>query len=119
MPNSKESQPQNPEFRINPENFHPCSMHILNSFSASGGFFCYLLTTFTRKLRQNVGPDLDPKLFDTIMVFLKEYLKKGDFEKRSADNKTHEKNYSACKDLTQLAVRKTSDGADQPAHLPL
>ena len=20
-----ESQPQNPEFRINPENFHPCS----------------------------------------------------------------------------------------------
>ena len=23
-----ESQPQNPEFRINPENFHPCSMPI-------------------------------------------------------------------------------------------
>ena len=22
-----ESQPQNPEFRINPENFHPCSIH--------------------------------------------------------------------------------------------
>ena len=21
-----ESQPQNPEFRINPENFHPCSI---------------------------------------------------------------------------------------------
>ena len=21
-----ESQPQNPEFRINPENFHPCNM---------------------------------------------------------------------------------------------
>ena len=22
-----ESQPQNPEFRINPENFHPCFRH--------------------------------------------------------------------------------------------
>ena len=22
-----ESQPQNPEFRINPENFHPCTMN--------------------------------------------------------------------------------------------
>ena len=22
-----ESQPQNPEFRNNPENFHPCSQH--------------------------------------------------------------------------------------------
>ena len=22
-----ESQPQNPEFRINPENFHPCGLH--------------------------------------------------------------------------------------------
>ena len=22
-----ESQPQNPEFRINPENFHPCNQH--------------------------------------------------------------------------------------------
>ena len=22
-----ESQPQNPEFRINPENFHPCVIH--------------------------------------------------------------------------------------------
>ena len=26
-----ESQPQNPEFRINPENFHPCSSHISTS----------------------------------------------------------------------------------------
>ena len=23
-----ESQPQNPEFRINPENFHPCCCHL-------------------------------------------------------------------------------------------
>ena len=26
-----ESQPQNPEFRNNPENFHPCSSHKYNS----------------------------------------------------------------------------------------
>ena len=24
-----ESQPQNPEFRINPENFHPCIIYIV------------------------------------------------------------------------------------------
>ena len=24
-----ESQPQNPEFRINPENFHPCQLDVL------------------------------------------------------------------------------------------
>ena len=26
-----ESPPLNPEFRINPENFHPCSLHITYS----------------------------------------------------------------------------------------
>ena len=41
--------------------------------------------------RQNVGPDLDPKLFDTLMVFLKEFFKKVDFEKKSADDKNHAK----------------------------
>ena len=25
-----ESQPQNPEFKINPENFHPCIIHQIN-----------------------------------------------------------------------------------------
>ena len=25
-----ESQPQNPEFRINPENFHPCVQHAID-----------------------------------------------------------------------------------------
>ena len=29
-----ESQPQNPEFRINPENFHPC--HTLPKFLFTG-----------------------------------------------------------------------------------
>ena len=27
-----ESQPQNPEFRNNPENFHPCKLEILKFF---------------------------------------------------------------------------------------
>ena len=35
-----ESQPQNPEFRINPENFHPCiSPEEKLSSSCSVGFF--------------------------------------------------------------------------------
>ena len=34
---------------------------------------------------RNVGPDLDPP--DTQMVFLKEFLEKVDFEKKSADDK--------------------------------
>ena len=37
-----ESQPQNPEFRINPENFHPCliDFHIpVNIFSVMSGHF--------------------------------------------------------------------------------
>ena len=31
-----ESQPQNPEFRINPENFHPCSTKQWTKFLAQG-----------------------------------------------------------------------------------
>ena len=31
------------------------------------------------------------KLFDTLMVFLKEFFEKVDFEKNSADDKKHEK----------------------------
>ena len=26
-----ESQPQNPDFRINPENFHPCEQHLIDA----------------------------------------------------------------------------------------
>ena len=29
-----ESQPQNPEFRINPENFHPCTLQGVNNKGA-------------------------------------------------------------------------------------
>ena len=55
-----ESQPQNPEFRINPENFHVC----INSFLASSQF-CRMLKTIANSLepdqdRQNVSPDLAP-----------------------------------------------------------
>ena len=37
--------------------------------------------------RQNVGPKSGPKLFDTLMVFLKGIFEKVDFEKKSADDK--------------------------------
>ena len=36
--------------------------------------------------RQNVGPDLDPNFFDALMVFLKEFFKKVDFEKKQLSN---------------------------------
>ena len=38
-----ESQPQNPEFRINPENFHPCQSSRLSvqSSSISLVFLCF------------------------------------------------------------------------------
>ena len=43
-------------------------------------FYCRLLRTFVNSLdpdqdRGNVGPDLDPNLFGTLIVFLKEYMK--------------------------------------------
>ena len=40
--------------------------------------------------RQNVGPDLDPNCL-TLMVFLKEFIEKDDFE-----------NYPGCKSLLEL-----------------
>ena len=30
-----ESQPKYPEFRINPENFHPCDIHLIEMIPAS------------------------------------------------------------------------------------
>ena len=52
---------------------------LFNSFPASGNF-CHLLITFANSLdpdqaKQNVWPDLDP-LFDTLMIFLKEFFSK-------------------------------------------
>ena len=60
----------------------------LNSFPASGNFYCLLIT---------FGNSLDPdqkcwawsgsKLFDTLMVFLKDFYKKVNFKKKSPHNK--------------------------------
>ena len=36
-----ESQPQNPEIRINPENFHPCFSDLCNNHAYSIVFFVY------------------------------------------------------------------------------
>ena len=38
-------------------------------------------------------------MFDTPMVFLKIFLQKVDFEKKSADDNKSMKNYPACKEL--------------------
>ena len=52
------------------------------------GHFCRLLITFANSLnpdqeRQNVGPDLDQKRFDTLNAFMKVFfLKKAYFEKK-------------------------------------
>ena len=36
-----ESQPQNPEFRINPDNFHPCSLrHVCFIYFVLNNHFC-------------------------------------------------------------------------------
>ena len=40
------------------------------------------------------------KLFDTLMVFLKEFFKKVDVEKKSADDNKSMKNYPVCKELS-------------------
>ena len=36
-----ESQPQNPEFRINPENFHPCNTDLEIKLSCCGSQIFY------------------------------------------------------------------------------
>ena len=70
-----ESQPQNPEFRINPENFHPCKLVTDLKSSLASSNFCSLLILFANSLDpdQNVGPYLDPNHL-TLIVFLKEFL---------------------------------------------
>ena len=37
--------------------------------------------------RQNVGPDLHPSCLTFLMEFVKDFFEKGDFKKKSADNK--------------------------------
>ena len=68
-----------------------------------------LLITFANSLdpdqaRQNVGPDLDPNCL-TLMVFLKEFFEKDDFEKKYQQMSKHMKNYPACIELNSLNVK--------------
>ena len=61
--------------------------------------FCCLLITFANSLdpdqvRQNVGPDLDPNCL-TLMVFLKEFFEKINFEKNRQTTQKMQ-NYPAC-----------------------
>ena len=68
-----ESQPQNPEFRNNPENFHPCigsdGKLVFEPNWKAGLFICYIyIVLYADNLckwldpdqdQQNVEPDLD------------------------------------------------------------
>ena len=64
--------------------------HNVSSFLGSGQFR-RLLITFTSSMDpdqgiQNIGPDLDPNCFDTLMIFLKIYFRKSGFFKKSTDD---------------------------------
>ena len=66
------------------ENKNEKKISIINSLPASGNV-CNLLMTFANSLdpdqdRKDVGPDLDPNCL-TLIVLLKEFFKKVDFEK--------------------------------------
>ena len=63
------------------------------SFFAKGDLCGLLIDTFANSLdtdqdRQNVGSDLDTNCFTLLIVFLKEFFKKVDFEKKSEQTKT-------------------------------
>ena len=76
-----ESQPQNPEFRNNPENFHPC-VHIFNSSTecevAVVKFISYLPKKFRQMFEQTMKPQIRPEgavwsgstLFNFFMLML-------------------------------------------------
>ena len=49
-----ESQPQNPEFRINPENFHPCSLHV---------GYLFVLLLLSADFKKNLSVKSDSKWF--------------------------------------------------------
>ena len=64
--------------------------HNVSSFLGSGQFR-RLLITFASSMDpdqgiQNIGPDLDPNCFDTLMIFLKIYFRKSGFFKKSTDD---------------------------------
>ena len=80
----------------------------LIAWNASSNF-CHLLIIFANSLElwtqtrtdrnsQNVGPDLDPNHL-TLIVFLKEFFDKVNFEKKIRGQQKSMKNYLACKEL--------------------
>ena len=48
------------------------------------------------------------ELFDSLMVFLKEFFEKVDFEKNQQTTKKKKKNYPACKELPRRLISKLS-----------
>ena len=50
-----------------------------------------------------VGPDQGPICFNILIVFLKDFFEKCDFEKNQQTTKKHEK-YTECNDLMSLQV---------------
>ena len=79
----------------------------MDSFLPSSNF-CHLLITFANSLdldqdRQNVVPDLDPNhLTNTLIVFLKDFLEKIDFHRKSADDNKSIKITQHAKSLIKL-----------------
>ena len=69
--------------------------------------FCLLITIANildpDQARQIVGLDPGTKLFDTLIVFLKVYFEKANFEKNQQTTKNMQ-NYPACKELTHCMV---------------
>ena len=66
-----------------------CSQLFLNSFLASGNLS---LQTFGFEIRNDrISVQSGSKPFDTLIVFLKQFLKKGYFQKKLADDKSMEK----------------------------
>ena len=54
-----ESQPQNPEFRYNPENFHPCSYSVRNKRSyVSANLLLNLLNKVKKKDKMQRLPSI-------------------------------------------------------------
>ena len=69
----------------------PSVSNILNTDQAS--FFGPDLgpNCLQRLKGQNIGPDLVSKLFDTLMIFMKEFFEKVNFEQNHKTTKNHRK----------------------------
>ena len=63
---------------------------------------CLAADNHCKQLGPSSGP-MDPKLFDTLKVFLKEFFEKVNFDKSEHKTKTLE-NYPACKELRNVSL---------------